>query len=527
VAFYRLALLLLAAALNLPIAARSQGLDGDPVQTLRRALQATYADAPARDRTVRQCLAHLRSLADLQRALLLIEWRESCPDDAAAAVDRANQAILMDWFSTAVRRQLRQGAPAAKLATIELLAQTAALTRANGDPVNRMGRFGPELAEIVIQGPPCLRGVAARALGQIEPAVFVAVPALEDLLHAEDPELRLTAAEGLAHLIDNALQGVGAADAITQRPAPRGQLVLTASSVLPALHRGLDDPRPEVRRRCLETIGLAAIALARLIADPNPVGGQEASEFSPPRRPLESEREELQPLVLALRDLGPMLARSLRDGERLVRVQAHQALEELGHARWRWMRHGPAANKAGSVEDLLGEVLEQAVPGLAEALGQSDARERRSALDALEMMGPLALPALPSLVRAMHDPDRFLRWSAIRTLGQLGPAAAPLAAADLTRLLRDPDGDLRAAAATALARLKPASSAVAALPVLRRELADPDAHVRQAAAEALGTLGSAAAEATDELRRSSKDSDDGVRRAAAAALLHIVPASTR
>jgi HEAT repeat protein len=523
----RLALLGLAIALCLPGAARSQEASGDPVQDLRRALQAAYADVAARDRAVRQCLGGLRSLADLQRALMLVEWHESCPDEAAAAVDRANQAMLIDGFSTAVRCELRQGDPTARKAVIELLTQTAALARASGESANLVGRFGPELAEAATQGPPALRPAAARALGQIEPAVFIAVPALEGLLQAEDAELRQAAADGLSHLVENALQTLGDAAAV-QRPASRSQLVLTTSSVLPTLHRGLADLRPEVRHRCLETIALTGVALARLIADPEPAATAETSDPAAMKQPFESWRTELRPLVLALRDLGPILARCVRDGEGSVRVQAAKALEEIGHARWRWQRSCAALDTppAKSEADLLGEVLAQAVPSLVEMLGRGDVRERRTAVDALEMMGPLALPAGPALVRTVHDPDRFLRWSAIRTLGQLGPAAAPLAAADLQRLLRDPDRDLRATTATALARMGAGASA-ATVPVLCRELSHPDAQVRQAAAEALRALGPSAAEAVDQLRLTLRDSDEGVRRAAQAALRHITPSSPR
>ena len=231
------------------------------------------------------------------------------------------------------------------------------------------------------------------------------------------------------------------------RPAPRGDLVLVASTVLPAVHAGLEDVRPEVRRRCLQTIGLACAALSRLMEEPP------RSERSSPRRPLEAEHEELRPLLQALRDQGPILERFLHDEDPETRILTHKALEELGIARERWLRRC-AAQQDGADEKLLAELLHEAVPRLAEALVHPDVRVRRSALDVLETSGPLALPALPALTRALRDPDRFVRWSAVRTVGKLGPSDAPQTLSNLRQLLDDPDEELRKEAANALERLR-------------------------------------------------------------------------
>jgi HEAT repeat protein len=150
-----------------------------------------------------------------------------------------------------------------------------------------------------------------------------------------------------------------------------------------------------------------------------------------------------------------MLTRSLHDSDVEARVLAHKALEELGLGRQRWLRRCLASGVTikGEEEGLLREVLQQAVPGLAQSLKHPDVRVRRSALDALEVLGPLSLPALPVLTQALHDPDRFVRWSAVRAVGKLDLSDASQIVPDLTRLLSDPDVDLRRAAATALTRL--------------------------------------------------------------------------
>lgn len=448
----RLTLLILAVCLHVA-AASAQAPEDDAVGRLRRALQATYSSAAARDSALQQCFSHLRTLSELQRAVSLIEWRETGPNEASAAVDRANRAKLVDWFNANVRRMLRQSDPRFVAAALEQLARLAAVERnIGGQSVTRP--FGPDVVLVAIQGPASVRAAAARLLGQMQPDALVAVTALEQLLQEEDAELRQAAADGLVDLIRNSLQTVGELGAVVQRPAPRSELILLTSSVLPAIQRTVDDDGPQVRRRCPQAIGLAAAALTRLIAEPMLSGERRPNDASACLPPTESEREELRPLMIALCEQGSILARLLRDGDAEVRHLTHKALEDLGQARKRWRQRCLAAGVAMSEEDgLLCEVLQRGVPGLAEALGDEDARLRRSAADALEMLGPLAQPALPALSRALYDSDRFTRWSAVRTLGRLGPLAADLATPGLTRLLQDPDAEVRRAAAAALAHM--------------------------------------------------------------------------
>lgn len=415
------------------------------VLQLRRALERSYPNPAARDRAVKQCLSALRSLADLQGAATLVEWRESASDEETAAVDHANRAAAIELFTRAVRRILRKGEPAGVAGTMEMLERMAGLAHATGEPLTLVRGFAPELANLVIQGPPRLRGLAAHTLAQIGPPVVVAVPALSELLQAGEGELRRAAADSFALLMQNALQATGESGLVL-RPASRGDLVRVASRVVPAVQAGLDDVLPEVRRHCLRTIGLACAALTRLMEEP-----PRSERLSPPRS-LQAEYQQLWPLLQALRDQGPVLERLLQDRDLETRILTYKALEELGVARARWLRRC-AARREDADEKLLAELLHQALPGVAEALTHPDVRVRRSALDVLETSGPLALPALPALSRALRDPDRFVRWSAARTVGKLGPAAAPRTLANLTPLLHDPDVELRKAAAKALIRL--------------------------------------------------------------------------
>src|SRR5215469_1590141 len=133
---YRLALLVLAAGLGLPGTMRAQGSDDDPVERLRGALEASCDDLAARDQSIKECLAGMRSLSDLQRAVVLVEWHESFPDAATAAVDQANQAQLIERFSETVRRMLRQGDTATVAETVDHLAEMADLIRASGESID-------------------------------------------------------------------------------------------------------------------------------------------------------------------------------------------------------------------------------------------------------------------------------------------------------------------------------------------------------------------------------------------------------
>jgi HEAT repeat protein len=424
----------------------SQGTENSAVSRLRRALAAIQASPAERDRAIKQCLSELRSLADLQGAVTMVEWGASATDEETTTIDRANYALVLARFTNAVRQILHYGQPANVAGTTEMLGRMAALAHATGEPLTLVRGFAPDLADVVIKGPPGLRGLAARTLAQIEPPASIAVPVLSELLRADDASLRRVAADGFVLLLQNALRATGTSGPVLH-PAPRHVLVLAASTVLPAVHMGLDDVQPEVRRRCLESIGLACAALTRLMEE------HPQSDESSPRPPLGAEYDELRPLLQALRDQGPMLERFLHDVDPQTRILTHKALEELGVARELWLQRC-AARREGADEKLLRELLREAVPGLAEELVHPDVHVRRSALDVLEMSGSLALPALPALTRALHDPDRFVRWSAVRTVGKLGPAAAPQTLADLNELLHDPDEELQKAAANALQRLQ-------------------------------------------------------------------------
>src|SRR5579875_3039654 len=115
---------------------------------------------------------------------------------------QGSPAAATETFTTSVRHHLRQGGSDAAR-TMDMLSRLAHQARASGEPLTLVRGFANDLADLVIQGPPSLRGLAARTLAQIEPPVRVAVPALAALLRSEDAELRRAAADSFALLLQN------------------------------------------------------------------------------------------------------------------------------------------------------------------------------------------------------------------------------------------------------------------------------------------------------------------------------------
>jgi HEAT repeat protein len=558
----------------------------DAVERLRQALKASYPDAAARDRATKECLPGLRNLGELRRAATLPEWRDLQGTGEIAAVDQANRAAVTERFCQGLREVLQRNDPTTTVAAVDLLTEMAGAARTAGEVSNLPPLFAADLAVLVRRGQPRVRAAAAHSLGQIGVDLDVAVPALGELLQTNDPTLRRAAADGLAGLLRNVAQP---APNTGTNPAPqldRREVVAAGCAVLPVVNRGLTDWHTEVRRLCVNTVETAAAVLSHLITAPP---SQEQLDADPQswQQQAQAERADVRPLLLALRDQCPALARTLRDGDADVRLSSQKALEEMARGRCHWLRQQrtlPAAvassfsdGKPAAADDPLLDGLKSALPALAEGVADPEVRVRRAALDVLEMLGPAAAPAAPALVRALRDPDRFVRWSAVRTLSGVGPSACRSAVPALVQLLEDSDLDLRLAAAAALADLDPTgqggvrvttagaaptTAAVArtalpalirslratdaemrvaaihalqglgaearpAVPALREVLGDPEMRVRVAAAEALGALGPAARDAVDDLRAAMKDRSADVRRAAGDALLNIVRAPPR
>jgi HEAT repeat protein len=559
---------ILAIALPSQVPALAGPVPAESVEELRLLLKAPVTDVSRRERAVSEQLKLVDGINDLRRAVALREWRDEDPDDRIAAVDRRNREVVAKRFAQAAREVLRQGDATSRLAMLSMLGKMGTSVRAVGTASGFASMFAVDLAALIKQGDSHVREAAARALGLINPDPAVAVPALGGLLRAREVSLRIAAADSLVSLIrveSNLASRNRLADAVE---ATRADMVRMGCAVVPLAARGLGDADPRVRRRSMEALGQTADGLQKLVVATR--AADEPDEPGNSRRQIEEERDELLPLIRALRDQGPALTRGLGDADPDVRLMARQALEDMTNPQLQLLQRAASVDTHGttgtpvalrpsqfinppSQPDALLEGLQKTVQVLAAGLSDPDVRARRGAVDVLEALGPASAAAARELVRALHDTDQFVRWAAARTLGKISPVASKTAVPALGELLADLDLDVRMAAAMALECYGPAAkpalpmliratratdaelrvtamrsvsavgsaAAPAAVPALTEALADTDDRVRQMAAQVLGHFGPAAREAVAALNLALQDSNPDVQKAAGEALLNI------
>ena len=562
------------------ISSRATGQDTaapDNIEGLRRILGSQGPDPAARDASLKECVGALRGLSDVRRALLLTEWRLPGVVGADEQVDVLNRRLLAERVLHEVRSVLQRGDTVTAGVVVDMVGETAAELRRQGDGTGMVRPLAPDLVALTRRSDIRLRATAARVLGQIEADVTITVPPLEELLQNREPALRRAAVDALAQLLDAADSALSHPEGPGHGTAERANLIRTVVAVLHPISRALDEPSPEVMRAAAATVSKAAETVGRLLSDP-----PTAEQFQTPEGKIRwqsvlAERIEVKPVLAAFREPGAALVRSLARKDRETRLSAQNALEAVAGIRGRWLRQAAGGIPA---DDVLLETFQSAVTTLARATADSDSQLRRSAIEALESIGTAAAPAAPALAAALGDSDRFVRWSAVRALRNIGAAAANCATPGLARLLEDPDIDIRLAAAAALQQFAPTGSASGiqtvgyapgrlstfartALPPLLRSmrsddpevrtaamrtlrglgpearlavpalcvaLSDPNPHIRKVAAETLGAVGSAATEAVGNLRRAAQDADAEVRQAADEAVLNILlltaPAAT-
>jgi HEAT repeat protein len=124
--------------------------------------------------------------------------------------------------------------------------------------------------------------------------------------------------------------------------------------------------------------------------------------------------------------------------------------------------------------------IDDALPSLRKALGDSDEQVRVNATHAISKLGRKAESALPDLIKLLRDPAAGT--NAVFALGRIGKQAVP----HLIRTIQDPDPSVRKRSAFALEQIGP--DAEAAIPALERALLDTDADVRSWAKDALEVI---------------------------------------
>jgi HEAT repeat protein len=152
-----------------------------------------------------------------------------------------------------------------------------------------------------------------------------------------------------------------------------------------------------------------------------------------------------------------------------------------------------------------------AIPGLIEALGDTDKSVRKSAAEALGKIGDR--DAVPVLMESLRDPDNSVRGYAAEALGKIGGKDT---VPKLMEILIDPDNSVKEKAAEALGEIVDKDE----VPRLIEALKDTDIYVREVAAWCLGKIGDKAAVAG--LMEALRDPDNSVKEKAAEALGEIV-----
>ena len=151
----------------------------------------------------------------------------------------------------------------------------------------------------------------------------------------------------------------------------------------------------------------------------------------------------------------------------------------------RSLRSRLPADRAKAARDLgrLGWLARDAMPALAAAVEDDDAKVREAAAHALGQMGPDALPAL---VRMLAHKDKYVRRHAVWALGKLGPLARA-ALADLCRALKDADPRTASGAAQALGNL--GAEGADGVPQLAEAMRGTNIVLCRLAAKALSQIG--------------------------------------
>jgi HEAT repeat protein len=299
------------------------------------------------------------------------------------------------------------------------------------------------------------------------------------------------------------------------------QLGPVAKFAIPALREALEDKSPRVRVKVAEALWRVERPPVRVLLPALLASLKEKDEVV-----------RINALVVlgqmgqAAKTTVPEIARSLKDKDMGVRMEAVLTLGEMGPAAKSTI---PALLDALKEDELrlleplvsvtLGNIGAPAVPALTKALGDKDARLRRTAAYALGLIGPKAGGAAHVLTEALDDAEADVRALAAKALGRIG-ADAKAALPKLEEALKEKDARVRVNAALALYQV---GGGTAGLPVLMEALADTQPHVREQACAALAVLGVKAAPAGALLRKAATDKEARVRALAAEALGNLPP----
>ena len=171
--------------------------DPTPLQRGARRARKHSQDLPTRSRDTRDCIDALFSLVHLYHAALLPGWRDQHPDHEVAEVI-ASTGMTLSIASPRRPQRLYRRDPVGGRGHRHLIAR---LTQLGHDGRSAFSASSaPALAQVIRQGAPEARPLAAAPLGRIEADADTERPALEEAL-ASDSRCGRAAATALADLL--------------------------------------------------------------------------------------------------------------------------------------------------------------------------------------------------------------------------------------------------------------------------------------------------------------------------------------
>jgi HEAT repeat protein/DNA polymerase III delta prime subunit len=209
-----------------------------------------------------------------------------------------------------------------------------------------------------------------------------------------------------------------------------------------------------------------------------------------------SSEESISVLLQAMEDLDWDMQKRITQ---LGKIGSEAAISALLQVNKKMHR-----NAAKALDNISSEV---AIPGLLQAMEDSDRDVRRIAAEALGKFGSEV--AIPGLLQAMEDSDRDVRRIAAEALGKFG---SEVVISGLLQMMKYSNRDVCKIATEVLGKI----GSKKAIPSLLQAMEDSDRDVRRIAAEALGKIGSE--EAIPALLQAIKNSDWDVSRSATEAL---------
>jgi hypothetical protein len=508
----------------LTVLASAHGPALDTVEDLREALKQAVDNPSERQHRLASAVLAVTELADVQRAIALLEWRDEDPDPAIAAVDNQSRRALAQKYEKLLRDHLG-GADAEErsVALTHLRTRPAACQRLLVE-IGATERLGHDLEPLIAHGEPAIQREAIAAIVQMHVSPALVANSLRGGLTAADWTVRKAAIEALNDYLRTIREAPMPSHSVSARAAPHKLVVDAAIQMLPVAAQAAQAPQRGMHARGIEALERGTGLFVELLTD---------SRLQSSETPAADERQtflqlcdDLRPLLECLRSHSALLVQALEDRQAAVRLTARRAWEDLAAGRQQiqlqaaQLRIQPAGGAAVTeglapllaVEELLSDMLRQGVPAIAAGISDADPQARSRAIDVLETLGPAAQPAMPVLIKALADSDRFVRWSAVRTIGRLAPAESTPAVEALARCLADSDLDVQQAAARALESYGPA--AASAVPALARALDTHSTTLKLAILRSLKAIGPPAAAAQAALKPLASDADEHVRRAA-------------